>query len=379
MSSNLPPDFVEPYPGWAEENKGPLILGVTGSLTALAGLFVIGRIYSRLLSIRKLAIDDYIVIVCILLSVAYVILASRAIAYGGGRHLITLPPEDVPKAIYYTVVSFVPGVSSFTIPKLAVVILLAKVLNPGRVHRIIMWIISVLYILMAAGMLVINFAQCTPAAAQWGGAPGTCWDRRITVDYALALGICSVLFDFYLAIYPTVVLFGLQLNWKKKVALSSSLGFGYCAGVITCYKCYTLSGLLSLEDFTYAVDDVVLWTNIEGNCVLIGACIPCMYPLVKKMFGSSVLGGSTSNKYSHQNPTGPSAIVTIGSYPTKKRTKTGGVTHLDTINDDNNKYIILEERSFHASTTELRAEDVAAQQKQQQQNIQARATRQPGW
>lgn len=33
------------------------------------------------------------------------------------------------------------------------------------------------------------------------------------------------------------------------------------AGAITCYKCYTLSGLLSLVDFTYAVDDVVLWTK----------------------------------------------------------------------------------------------------------------------
>lgn len=141
--------------------------------------------------------------------------------------MATLPPEDIPHAIYYTVVSFVPGVTSFTIPKFAVVILLAKVLNPGRWHRVFMWVISILYLLMSAGMLAINFAQCTPAAAQWGGAPGTCWDRRITVDYAIALGVCSVLFDFYLAIYPTIVLFRLQLNWKKKLALSSSLGFGY--------------------------------------------------------------------------------------------------------------------------------------------------------
>jgi hypothetical protein len=138
-----------------------------------------------------------------------------------------LPPEDVRKAIYYTVVSFVPGVASFVIPKYAVVILLVKVLSPGRWHKTFMWVISVMYFLLAAGMLAINFAQCTPAAAQWGGAPGTCWDRRITVDYAMALGICSVLFDFYLAIYPTIVLFRLQLNWRKKLALSSSLGFGY--------------------------------------------------------------------------------------------------------------------------------------------------------
>lgn len=122
------------------------------------------------------------------LSILYVGLASVAIRYGGGRHLDTLEPKDSSKAIYYTLVSFVPGVMSFTIPKYAVVILLAKVLGPGKIHRIVMWTLSVVYFLIAVGMLVINFAQCTPAATQWGGAEGTCWDRRITVAYALVLG-----------------------------------------------------------------------------------------------------------------------------------------------------------------------------------------------
>jgi len=156
-----------------------------------------------------------------------VILASFAIKYGGGRHLLTLPPDYVPKAIYYTVVSFVPGVLSFTIPKLAVVILLAKILDPSRLHKIIMWIISILYVMLSIGMLVINFVQCNPPSAQWNGPIEKCWNRKITVDYAMALGICSVLFDLYLAVYPTIVLSKLQLNWKKKLGLSAALGFGY--------------------------------------------------------------------------------------------------------------------------------------------------------
>lgn len=281
-------------------------------------------------------------------------------------------------AVYYTVVSFVPGVLSFTIPKFAVVILLAKLLNPSRVHIWIMWIVSVTYLLLSAGMLAINFGQCTPAAAQWGGAPGTCWDRRITVDYAIALGSCSVVFDFYLAIYPTIVLYTLQMNWRKKLALASSLGFGYCAGVVTIYKCSTLEGLLELQDFTFAVDDVVIWTNVEANCVLIGACIPTMFPLVKKLFGKTALGGSTGPSGGSSNKkTGDSnPIVTIGSYPKKKRGKSNlsPLSQFDTVNDEaDNKYIILEERSFHTSTTELRAEDHAKVVEK------TTAVRQDGW
>lgn len=122
--------------------------------------------------------------------------------------------------------------------------------------------------------------------------------------------------------------------------------------------------------------------SIEGNCVLIGACIPCLYPLIKKIFGASALGGSTP-KDSHQKQSGPenNTIITIGSYPKNKKRGKGtlGLSQLDTVNDDN-KYIILEERSFHASTTELRAEEAAAQQQQQQRTQQqARAINQPGW
>ena len=154
-------------------------------------------------------------------------MAGAAVHFGGGRHIATLEPRQITNVIKLTVIGFVPGVTSFVFPKFAVVILLAKLLNPSRIHVICMWVASVVYLLLIAGMLTINFAQCTPAAAQWGEVNGTCWNRRITVDYALTVGIVSVFFDFYLAIYPTIVLWQLQMDWRRKLAVSSSLGFGY--------------------------------------------------------------------------------------------------------------------------------------------------------
>lgn len=164
--------------------------------------------------------------------------------------MTTLDPADVSMAVYYTVVSFVPGVTSFMLPKFAVTILLARLLAPRRIHKTIMWVICVLYLLLTAGMLVINFAQCTPAAAQWGGAEGTCWDRKITVDYAIALGAISVAFDFYLAVWPTIVLWGLQMNWRKKLGLSSALGFGYWC-VSPPFSLLTILGMDIVERIKY--------------------------------------------------------------------------------------------------------------------------------
>lgn len=36
----------------------------------------------------------------------------------------------------------------------------------------------------------------------------------------------SAVVDFYLALYPAIVLWSLQLHLKKKLALSVALGFG---------------------------------------------------------------------------------------------------------------------------------------------------------
>lgn len=62
------PAFAEPYPGFSDESKGPLIVVVTATVTAVALLFVMARIYSRLISVGKLAVDDYIVILSIVCS-----------------------------------------------------------------------------------------------------------------------------------------------------------------------------------------------------------------------------------------------------------------------------------------------------------------------
>lgn len=110
--------------------------------------------------------------------------------------------------------------------------------------------------------------------------------------------------------------------------------------------------------------------------MLIGACIPTLYPLVKKLFGAAALGSTPKDSGQQQN--GPNnTIITIGSYPkNKKKPKhnTLGLSQLDTVNDDG-KYIILEERSFHTSTSELRPEEAVAQQQRERE----RATAQPGW
>lgn len=92
---------------------------------------------------------------------------------------------------------------------------------------------------------------------------------------------------------------------------------------------------------------------------MIGTCIPTLFPLVKKLFGNSVWGSKRSSGPSGGKPgSGENHIATIGSTPKKKKGRT--LSQFDTLNDEDSKYIILEERSSHQAPSETRVEDNAA-------------------
>lgn len=93
---------------------------------------------------------------------------------------------------------------------------------------------------------------------------------------------------------------------------------------------------------------VFLWTSIEGNTIIIAACIPTIAPLLESIFGSNVFRGRSAEQSSyyrkkgrrnlfgqHQHsrgndskgPIAPSAAVIRGSAP--QRSRQGSTQHLD--------------------------------------------------
>jgi len=53
----------EPMP--ASQNQGPTILAVVYSVTFVASLFVAGRLFSRRRKLGRWAVDDYIILACL--------------------------------------------------------------------------------------------------------------------------------------------------------------------------------------------------------------------------------------------------------------------------------------------------------------------------
>ncbi|TLD07927.1 hypothetical protein PspLS_12178 [Pyricularia sp. CBS 133598] len=266
---------------WKAQDKGPAVLAVCWTAVLLSSVFVVSRIYVNGYIRGKLRSDDWYIIAGQLCGYVAVIFTTIAVQNGNGRHMALLTQKELSNAIFYSTISFVPGSLFFGIPKLGVVTLLTRLLNPSRHHVKFLWFLPIWCITSVAIAFTLVLTRCSPTSALWDpSVKGNCFDVRHLVNYGIYSGICCSIVDFYLAIYPAVVLFKLQLSFKKKVALSCALGVGSISGIIAVIKTARTPAMMS-QDFTYDVPDLIVWLIIEGSSIIIASSIPVLQPLLE--------------------------------------------------------------------------------------------------
>ncbi|KAK7996050.1 hypothetical protein PG991_015517 [Apiospora marii] len=226
------------------------------TVTGVACLVALARLYVRAIMRRNVRNDDYFIMLSVAASIASCALTSKAVDHGLGRHIEALSHEDQVAVTTWTYIAFCPGVMSFAIPKLAVIALLVRLMSPRKLHYWILWTMGItvqLTLLATVGILIrVIVEKCPPFNDITLKPPDHCVSVSVQVKWCLFAGSLSAFVDFYLAIYPSVVLYHLQMRRRKKVALSIALGLGVLA---------------------------------EGSTIVIASSIPILQPLLEKACG----------------------------------------------------------------------------------------------
>lgn len=109
--------------------------------------------------------------------------------YGYGQHKTNLESRSAELALMWNMISFIFGIISFAIPKLAVAALLHRILNPNLVQRLIVWGLVSLVAIIALVNILIYVTMCNPPQALWKSSmilngEATCRDIWILINYA---------------------------------------------------------------------------------------------------------------------------------------------------------------------------------------------------
>ncbi|KAL2842308.1 hypothetical protein BJX68DRAFT_257838 [Aspergillus pseudodeflectus] len=286
--------MAEIPPHIASQTKGPRILGIFWAFYTVSLLMVSARLYIRARWLKNIGLDDYIIAASMVMLTGYTDVSTVNVGLGYGKHTAVILQDGgmdlLVKILIVNYVDFALGIMSFTTPKLAIAGLLNRVMNPGRFQRWWLWFLTSLVFVSSTICIVVLFTMCDPPKALWqidllSAGQATCRPQKILVGYAIFTGAISGFVDLYLAVYPTIVLAQLQITLKKKLALCAALGMRAVACAMAIVKCFQLPSLYDTSDSTYATADLVIWTSIESNIIIMASCIPTLGPLYEMARG----------------------------------------------------------------------------------------------
>lgn len=260
-----------PDPEWLAEDRGGIIVGISTSFSALCTVCMLLRLYVRIFILHSFQLDDYIIIAACVSCWICVGMGIIAVDCGQGQHMATLTSSQISCAIKWSLLGFIPGIFSFTLPKLAAIILLDRLLpsSSGRHAKLlkrVLWLLGLLCILALIVCIILTVVRCIPLKAFWSSniTNKKCISPIIVENFSIFSGAFSAFVDFCLAAFPLVFICNLKLTLSKKIGISIALGFGFCACAVAIVKTVQLFSLAS-DDFTFESADILIWTIVEGE------------------------------------------------------------------------------------------------------------------
>jgi hypothetical protein len=198
------------------------------------------------------------------------VLATVAVSNGNGRHMLVLSEVDGQDVIFFTLLAFCPGILFFGLPKLAVLMLLVRLLNPAKWLKRFFWVtvwISQLSFICLIGLII---GRCNPPKKMWKtDTAGKCLKMSIVTDFAVYVGAMSAFVDVVLAVYPAVVLFRTPMSLRRRIGLTATLGIGAIGGAIAIYKTFLIPDGLGHPDFsckpTVATQHYFSWLTTSND------------------------------------------------------------------------------------------------------------------
>jgi hypothetical protein len=99
-----------------------------------------------------------------------------------------------------------------------------------RSHRIILWAVIALDITIGLMFWLILLLDCNPVSYFWlqvdPRSSGTCLSRDVLLAIAYLYSSLTIVCDLTLGVMPALLVWGLQMNRKTKIALGGILGLG---------------------------------------------------------------------------------------------------------------------------------------------------------
>ncbi|KAF2651524.1 hypothetical protein K491DRAFT_719793, partial [Lophiostoma macrostomum CBS 122681] len=303
--------------------RGAQVIAWAYVTVSIAALFVLLRLYVRWKVVNAIGKEDGLVTAALVFALLTCICMNLEVSQGGlGQHWVDLTEAQEEAFLRASYLSIIFYNISLSLTKFSILCLCLRVFGPSK-WRTACYTVFVGICIYSVWSIFSSIAPCFPVQKYWllDKVDGWCFPRAVLWFLNASLNIFT---DFIIVLLPIPGILALQLPKKQKIGVSLVFLLGFFVCIISVVRLKALYTGALAQDSTYDNFGIAIWSVIEVNGAIVGACLPTLKPLITKLFprllSSGRSNGQTYNTHSYyRHGTGADGTRTT----TNRRTGTG--------------------------------------------------------
>ncbi|EMF11630.1 uncharacterized protein SEPMUDRAFT_149566 [Sphaerulina musiva SO2202] len=260
---------------------GSAVVGVTVAFTVLAFIATASRLITRVAIVRGAGIDDVMITIAVMFSIAITTTMVMQVQYGMGRHADTLSTNDNKYSLVWFWASVWLYYLGLMFTKLSILFQYLRIF-PDRRFRF--WCISLMALVCGWTCWAFFSAlfACWPIQHFWNPSiPGACLNRLAVWFSNAAMNIIT---DIATTILPLPVLKSLNLPKRQRYVLMFVFGMGGVVCVISVLRLSSLYTISISTDVSWDNPLAAIWSSCEVNVGILCSCLPTLKGCVARYF-----------------------------------------------------------------------------------------------
>ncbi|KAM3417296.1 hypothetical protein BST61_g5552 [Cercospora zeina] len=246
--------------------------------TVFATTVVLLRWYTRCKIVHCIGLDDYVILLSLLLSWAMCLIIVASVNEGLGEYDAAADTVKITKLILANNTIWTVLVN---VTKASILMQYLRIFS-GRIIRRLCYTLSFLLVPAACWGTFGGIFLCEPVAKLWQpNLPGHCLNAH---TYWCSVAAVDIFLDFSVLILPMPSIAGLHLPKKQKIATTLVFVTGFLVCFVSVTRLVTVVVISQQGDFVMSGIWSVIWSAVEGNVGIICACLLSLKALVTKMF-----------------------------------------------------------------------------------------------
>ncbi|KAG5954299.1 hypothetical protein E4U57_004600 [Claviceps arundinis] len=267
-----------------ESNASSLV--ITCIVMLVTSWIAVGlRAFTRVVLMKSYQADDILMLIAQAIFTVTCSIQFQGVQSGVGRHNAAFTNEDdLVEALMWQALGVAIYILNMMFIKLSIGVFLLRIAT----QKPYIWTIRIFLVIItlwSIGFFIWNLLQCTPIEKQWDFriTDGQCADAGEVLTAAYCLSAMTIVTDWFFALIPIPMLWGIKMSTQAKTTVIFILGIGIFASIATLIRFRFLTSIERTDDILFRATDASIWSLIEVGVAIIASSLATVRPLLQAL------------------------------------------------------------------------------------------------